>query len=144
MDATGGTEHGERRRQGAWRVLARFALAGLLATSGIGHLVAPEAFLAQVPPALPAPMAVVYVSGIVELALAGALVFLAQRRVQVGWVVATFFVVIFPGNVSQALTGADAFGLETSTARWLRLAFQPVLVAVALWSTGAWDAWRRR
>jgi uncharacterized membrane protein len=89
-------------------------------------------------------MAVIYVSGIIELALAGALVFLARRRVQVGWVVAAFFVVIFPGNVSQALTGADAFGLESATARWLRLAFQPVLVVVALWSTGAWEDWRRR
>jgi uncharacterized membrane protein len=144
MDVAGETEHGERRLRDAWRVIARFALAGLLATSGVGHLVAPEEFLAQVPPWLPAPMAVIYVSGIIELALAGALVFLAKRRVQVGWIVAAFFVVIFPGNVSQALTGADAFGLESPTARWLRLAFQPVLVAVALWSTGAWKAWRRR
>jgi uncharacterized membrane protein len=144
MDVAGEADHGERRLQGAGRVLARFALAGLLATSGVGHLVVPEEFLAQVPPRLPAPMAVIYVSGIIELALAGALVFLARRRVQVGWVVAAFFVVIFPGNVSQALTGADAFGLESATARWLRLAFQPVLVVVALWSTGAWEDWRRR
>lgn len=62
----------------------------------------------------------------------------------VGWVVAAFFVVILPGNISQAVTATPAFGLETDAARWGRLAFQPVLVAWALWSTGAWRAWRVR
>jgi hypothetical protein len=34
--------------------------------------------------------------------------------------------------------------LETDAARWGRLAFQPLLVVWALWSTGAWRAWRSR
>ena len=62
----------------------------------------------------------------------------------IGWVVAAFFVAVFPGNVSQYLTGTAAFGLETDTARFVRLLFQPVLVAAALWSTGEWAAWRSR
>jgi uncharacterized membrane protein len=143
MEEPGGIERGGGER-GVLPALGRLALAALLVTSGIGHLVAPEEFLAQVPPWFPAPGAVVLVSGVVELALAAALVFWSRRRVQVGWVLAGFFVVVFPGNVSQAVTGADAFGLDSPTARWLRLAFQPVLVASALWSTGAWHAWRRR
>lgn len=61
-----------------------------------------------------------------------------------GWVVAGLFVVIFPGNVSQLVTGTDAFGLSSDLARWIRLAFQPLLVVWALWSTGAWRAWRER
>lgn len=128
----------------AMRTVARWLLAAFLATAGIGHLVAPETFLAQVPPALPARLAIVYVSGIVELALAVALVALPRHRAAVGWTVAAFFVAIFPGNVAQALTGADAFGLDTPAARWTRLAFQPLLIVWALWSTGAWRAWRRR
>ena len=39
---------------------------------------------------------------------------------------------------------ADAFGLDSDRARLVRLFFQPVLVAWALWSTGAWRAWRNR
>lgn len=51
---------------------------------------------------------------------------------------------IFPGNISQYLTGSDAFGPNSDAARAIRLLFQPVLVAWALWSTGAWQAWRAR
>ena len=49
---------------------------------------------------------------------------------------------VFPGNVSQFLTGAEAFGLETDTARAVQLLIQPLLMAWALWCTGAWHRWR--
>ena len=52
--------------------------------------------------------------------------------------VAGFFVAIFPGNVAQYVEGTDAFGLDSDGARLRRLFFQPLLVAWALWSTGAW------
>ena len=48
------------------------------------------------------------------------------------------FVAVFPGNVSQWLTGTDGFGLDTDGSRAVRLVFQPLLVAWALWCTGAW------
>jgi len=62
----------------------------------------------------------------------------------VGWIVAAFFILIFPGNISQYINGIDAFGLHTDNARLIRLAFQPLLVIWALWSTGAWHAWRNK
>jgi uncharacterized membrane protein len=65
-----------------------------------------------------------------------------RRRTTVGWLTAAFFVVIFPGNISQFVTGADAFGLDSDLARGVRLLFQPVLVVWALWCTGAWASWR--
>jgi uncharacterized membrane protein len=129
-------------RSSAPRTLARWAFGVFLLAAGTAHLVVPEVFLAQVPPFLPARMAIVYVSGVIELALGAALVALPDRRVVVGWVVAAFLVVIFPGNVSQAVTGAEAFGLESPTARWVRLAFQPLLIVWVLWATDAWRAWR--
>jgi uncharacterized membrane protein len=87
---------------------------------------------------------VVVLSGIVEIALGLSLLALVRYRVLVGVVVAAFFVAVFPGNISQFVDGDDAFGLESDTARAVRLVFQPVLVAWALWSTGAWSAWRAR
>jgi uncharacterized membrane protein len=126
------------------RTVGRWGLAAFLVTAGIGHLVAPDAFLAQVPAWLPARGAIVLVSGLVEIVLGVALLVLRRRRVQVGWVIAAFFVVIVPGNISQLVTGTDAFGLDSTTARWIRLAFQPVLVVWALWSTGAWRERRQR
>ena len=124
--------------------LARWALAGVLLVAGIGHFALLDEFRAQVPPWMPAPTAVIVVSGIVELALALALVALPKRRAQVGWAVAAFFVIVFPGNISQFITHTDGFGLDTDAARAIRLLFQPVLVVWALWCTGAWHAWRQR
>lgn len=126
------------------RTLARVLLAAFLLFAGVGHFVAPEEFLAQVPPWMPAPMLVVYVSGVAEIALGAALLGPARFRPLVGWIVAAFFIVIFPGNISQALTGQGAFGLDSDAARWGRLAFQPVLVVWALWCTGAWTDWTAR
>jgi uncharacterized membrane protein len=67
-----------------------------------------------------------------------------KYRVQVGWVVAAFFVAIFPGNISQYVNGVDAFGLDSDTSRLVRLFFQPLLVVWALWSTGAWQARKKK
>lgn len=126
------------------RTVGRWLLGGALLVAGIGHLTTQrEEFQAQVPSWFPADAdAVVVVSGVVEIALGLALVLLVRHRVVVGWVVAAFFVVIFPGNIAQFVEGTDAFGLDTDTARFLRLLFQPVLVVWALWCTGAWQAWR--
>jgi uncharacterized membrane protein len=111
--------------------------------AGIGHFSNAEAFLAQVPGWMPAPEAVVAISGVIELILGIALILAPQKyRAVVGWVVAAFFVMIFPGNISQFVTGTDAFGLDTDAARFVRLLFQPLLVVWALWCTSAWSQWR--
>lgn len=128
------------------RTIARWLLGAALLFTGTGHLTfAREAFVAQVPQWIPLPVDVVVVaSGIVEIALGLALLFLGRYRVAVGWIVAAFFVAIFPGNIEQFVRGTDAFGLTTDLARGIRLLFQPLLVIWALWSTGAWKAWRER
>lgn len=127
------------------RAVARWLLAAFLVFAGLSHLLWARAeFRAQVPSWLPLDVdVVVIVSGLVEVALGVALLVVRRRRALVGWVVAAFFVVIFPGNVAQYVEGRDAFGLDTDRARLLRLFFQPVLVAWALWSTSAWLAFTR-
>jgi uncharacterized membrane protein len=126
------------------RATFRIVLGVFLLLAGISHLtVNREAFLAQVPTWLPLDGDfVVLASGVVEIILGTALVALGRYRVYVGWIVAAFFVAIFPGNISQLVTHTDSFGLDTDLQRTIRLLFQPVLVLWALWSTGAWRAWR--
>ncbi len=126
----------------AFQVLLGLALG----YAGIGHLTTSrQEFQAQVPTVF-ADIAdfVVVASGVVEIVLGLALVGLWKYRVQVGWVVAAFFVAIFPGNISQYVNGVDAFGLDSDTSRLVRLFFQPVLVMWALLSTGAWGSWRKK
>lgn len=130
---------------GLVRSVARWLLGAALVFAGVGHLTLQrEEFQAQVPGWFPVDAdLVVVVSGVVEIALGLSLLLTRGRwRARVGWVTAAFFVAIFPGNVAQWVEGTDAFGLDTDTARFVRLFFQPVLVAWALWSTGAWRAWR--
>jgi uncharacterized membrane protein len=131
------------------KIIKRFPqlILGLaLGYAGIGHLTTSrQEFQAQVPNLLKDYADfVVVASGVVEIALGLALVGLWKYRVQVGWVVAAFFVAIFPGNISQYVNGVDAFGLDSDTSRLVRLFFQPLLVAWALWSTGAWRARRAK
>ena len=128
------------------RTIGRILLGLFLVFAGVSHLTfARQEFTAQVPDWLPASEDVVVLgSGVVEISLGAALILLRQRRVSVGWVVAAFFVAVFPGNISQYATHSDAFGLDSDRARGIRLLFQPLLVAWALWSTGAWKAWRSR
>ncbi|ANC32076.1 hypothetical protein [Isoptericola dokdonensis] len=127
------------------QTLGRVALGLALAGAGITHLtVAREEFQAQVPSWFPVDEDVtVLASGVVEIVIGGALVALPRWKVAVGLVAAAFFVVIFPGNVAQWLEHKDGFGLDTDAKRLARLPFQAVLVALALWSTGAWSATRR-
>ena len=124
----------------------QMALGLALAFAGVGHLTTSrEAFQAQVPSVF-AEYAdfVVLASGVVEIALGVGLIAVWKYRVQIGWLVAAFFVAVFWGNISQYVNGVDAFGLDTDTKRLVRLFFQPLLVAWASWSTGAWSSWRRK
>ena len=117
-----------------------------LVLAGLGHLsVMRQEFLAQVPAWLNIDGdLVVVISGIVEIILGVGLIILPGRyRVMAGWATAAFFVLIFPGNISQYVNRIDAFGLNSDVSRFIRLFFQPVLVIWALWSTGAWQAWRK-
>jgi uncharacterized membrane protein len=126
--------------------LPQMVLGFALAYAGVGHLTTSRAeFQAQVPTLL-AEYAdfVVLASGVVEIALGVGLIALWKYRVQLGWIVAAFFVAIFWGNISQYVNGVNAFGLNSDRARFIRLLFQPLLVIWALGSTGAWSAWRGR
>ena len=117
-----------------------------LVLAGLGHLSGMrQEFLAQVPAWLNIDGdLVVVISGIVEIILGVGLIILPGRyRVMAGWATAAFFILIFPGNISQYINRIDAFGLNSDVSRFIRLFFQPVLVIWAIWSTGAWQAWRK-
>ena len=118
----------------------RILLGAFLVFAGTAHLtVSRQEFLAQVPPWVPLDGdLVVILSGIAEIALGLGLIFLSKQRALVGLAAAVFFVLIFPGNISQYVNRIDAFGLNSDQSRFMRLFFQPVLVIWALWSTGAW------
>ncbi|WP_428229972.1 DoxX family protein [Flavobacterium sp.] len=123
----------------------RILLGIFMVTAAIGHFTFQRAdFQAQVPNWIPMNKdLVVILSGIVEIALGLSLIFLTKYKVKVGIALAIFYVLVFPGNIAQYLNGTSAFGLDTDQARLMRLFFQPVLIVLTLWSTGAITYFRR-
>lgn len=120
------------------RTLARLVLAGAMIFAGFSHLFwAREEFQAQVPRWVPMDAdGVVMASGGVEITLGVGLAVLNRDRVLVGRLLAAFFVLVFPGNIAQFVHQTDGFGLNSDTSRFVRLLFQPALIAWALWATG--------
>lgn len=127
------------------KTIVRWMLAGAMVFAGLSHLFwARKEFRAQVPDLITETLpidkdGVVVASGAVEMMLGAALVVLPGSRRTVGVILAGFFTAIFPGNIAQFTQKRDGFGLDTDRKRMVRLVFQPVLVALALWSTSPSD-----
>ncbi|MCI5081495.1 MAG: hypothetical protein MRY78_07390 [Saprospiraceae bacterium] len=119
--------------------LARILLGSFMVFAAIGHFTfLRQEFQAQVPDWLPIGKdLIVILSGVAEISLGLAMIFLSKHKVLTGKLLALFFIIIFPGNIAQYINEIDAFGLDTDGKRLTRLFFQPVLILWALWSTGA-------
>lgn len=116
----------------------RIVLGLFMITAAIGHFTFQrDDFQAQVPNWIPLDKdLVVILSGVVEILLGLSMLFLTRYKAKVGIALAVFYILIFPGNIAQYVNGTHAFGLDTDQARLIRLFFQPVLIFLALWSTG--------
>ncbi len=120
------------------RTLTRIALGAIMTFAGVSHLTfARQEFTAQVPDWFPIDTDVtVLASGAAEIALGASFLALPKHRKLISRLLAAFYVVIFPGNIAQYMEHTDAFGLNSDQARLIRLFFQPVLVAAALYAGG--------
>lgn len=125
----------------------RILLALFMIFAGFSHLTFNRIdFQSQVPDWIPMSKdLVVILSGIVEMVLGVGLAFWKTERIKIGWVLAIFFVLVFPSNIAQYMDSKDAFGvLDSDRARLVRLFFQPILIIWTLWSTGALRAYRNK
>ncbi|MEO8274104.1 MAG: DoxX family protein [Chloroflexota bacterium] len=118
------------------RRIRRFApdvLAALFAVSGAGHLIRPAAYEALIPPFLPAPGAIIAISGVAEVICALGLL---RRDRWAGPSSAALLVAVFPGNVWFALatTSAGTSAGLLIAGSWLRLPLQLLLIWAALQS----------
>ena len=109
----------------------RYLLSLTVIASGVMHFVAPDKFAKIVPDWLPAPRALVYVSGFFEIA-GGLGLFLKQTRTLAAWGLAALFAAVFPANVNMAV---HKIYTDNPWILWGRLPFQGVLIAWAYWFT---------
>ena len=129
------------------KLFFRLLLGIFMTYAGFSHLtIARQEFVAQVPVWMQFTPEftdfVVLASGVVEIALGLGMLFLWKKKAIVGALLALFYVLIFPGNINQYVNHIDAFGLDTDQARFIRQFFQPVLIFLALWSTGGMKYWK--
>jgi uncharacterized membrane protein len=103
---------------------------------GIMHFVAADAFAQIVPPQLPWPYALVFISGVLEILLGLALVPDRTRRLA-GWGLVALYVAVFPANVYMAAANVHIGDMPPlpPALLWGRLPFQVVFIALALWAT---------
>lgn len=116
------------------RTIARIIMAVAMVVVGIVHFVWPAPFVRIVPPFLPAPLVLVYVSGAFEIALGlGLLVERARRWAGLGLI--ALYLAVFPANLYQALEEVpfEDGGAISATVLWLRLPLQLVFIAWAWW-----------
>ncbi|WP_162991538.1 DoxX family protein [Halostella salina] len=107
--------------------------------AGVLHFVVPELYVQIVPPVFPAELALVYLSGLAEVAVGVGLLIPRTRR-YAAWATVALLVAIFPANVYMATHGVVIEGLPgggdpSALVRWGRLPLQGVLVLWALWYT---------
>jgi uncharacterized membrane protein len=130
------------------RSIVRLILALFYAAAGVLHLITPRPFVSVVPPGVPAPDAVVLLTGIAEIA--GALGLLQRRwpamRRAAGWGLAAYALCVWPANVQHMAIDLTRPGEGLGLAYHVpRLAAQPLLIWLALWASEAvnWPFGRR-
>ncbi len=103
---------------------AFFLLAGAM------HFVIPRVYASIVPDWLPAPRALVYASGIAEIAGGAGMMRPSTRRAAAWWSIATL-VAVFPANLNMALN-PDRYRVPGGRAAlWARLPLQGLFIAWA-------------
>ena len=96
-----------------------------------GHYLMPDLMADMLPPWVPFRHVLVFATGLLELAIAAALI-VPRTRLMAGWVAIAVLILFFPANVYAALNhipmGGHAWGPSYLLIR------APVQVAIALWA----------
>jgi len=122
------------------RVGLRVLLGLVYLVAGIAHIRSPGGFLQITPGWVPYPQAVIFLTGVCEIAGALALMLVPSLRAAAGIGLAAYAVCVFPANINHALNDIAIGGTRLSW--WYhgpRLAFQPVFVWWALWAGSVID-----
>ena len=111
----------------------RSLLALIMVGAGVAHFAMPEGFERIVPAFLPAPHALVLVSGVFEI-LGGVGLLVPRSRRFASYGLIALFVAVFPANLNMALNDIQPIDGHVPTfLLWLRLPLQAALIAWAWW-----------
>jgi len=115
------------------KVILKYLLAFGFVLAGINHFINADFYLKMMPPVLPAPLFLIYLSGFFEIALGVLLLIPKYARFAARGIVA-LLIAVYPANVYMAMN-ANLFPEFNPLLIYLRLPLQFFLIAWAFWFT---------
>jgi uncharacterized membrane protein len=118
------------------KLAALLLLSITMVSVGVLHFARLKPFVRIVPNYLPAPVALVYISGFFEI-LGGVGLLIPATRVWAAWGLISLYIAVFPANIYM-LTNNISLNPKKPIPRWAlwaRLPFQFVFIAWAYWFT---------
>ena len=109
----------------------QWLLAGVMTFAGVMHFVSPRGYVKIMPKWLPAPAALVAISGVFEI-LGGVGLLVPATQHFAAWGLIALFVAVFPANVNMAIHRIPLGKKPLPTwALWARLPLQGVFIGWA-------------
>jgi len=102
-----------------------WSMAGLYILAGINHFVQPKFYLKIIPPFLPFPQIINWVSGLMEVVL-GMVLLLPEYQSLAAWGIIVLLIAVFPANIYHFMKGYRKKKMVAVLA--IRLPFQFVLI----------------
>lgn len=117
----------------SWAEAVRVGLAAMLLFTSTAHFNAMKSDLARmVPKGIPAPMTMIYLTGVCEILGAVGLLIPSTRRLAAIALI-LMFMAVFPANVRAAREGL-AIGGRKATPLWLRAPMQIAFIVLTWWA----------
>lgn len=116
------------------RLVLKYVFAVFFILAGLNHFRLHELYVRMMPPSLPWPLFLVYVSGLAETAL-GMMMLVPSLVRLAAWGLVALLIVVFPTNMYMA-THSELFPEFNAALLWARLRVQALLIVWAYWYAG--------
>ena len=121
------------RAQAGIKPIFKWIMALFYIVAGINHFLNPAIYVHIMPPYLPLPLSLVYLSGLFEI-MFGFLLLIPRFTRLAAWGVIALLIAVFPANVHMALHPELTPQLPV-VSLWIRLPLQGLLIVWAYWFT---------
>ena len=129
--------------QQRFRDNARTATGIAFILTGVSHFVIPGKFMEMMPSFLPAPVFLIYLSGVLEI-LGGIGLLMSSTKHLAALGLILLLLAVFPANIYVALENVQLGGfMNYAIYQWLRLPMQFVLMAWVWWTAENYKIWRK-
>lgn len=117
----------------SWKQAFLILMSLFYTAAGINHFINPNFYLRMMPPYLPLHLELVYLSGLIEIALGIAIAIPRVRRLA-AWGIIALLIAVYPANIHMALH-PELFPEFSRLGLYLRLPVQILFIAWAYWYT---------